>query len=187
MAGYTGSKDDLLKRLRRVEGLGPADPFKRAVRHRSSLQKRRVASAMRLDALLELLGPGWLDLFGTVSYGKAAVAVLERYANPLALRKLGRARLAKLLIRASRGQWREAKADEMLERAKAMPGFVEFKSYRFDDGERVSVIQFATRADHDAWSRDVEHRLAQQAGRDFFYTEYRITVASVDRERAWPR
>jgi transposase len=100
--------------LRRVEGLGPADPFKRAVRHRSSLQKRRVASAMRLDALLELLGPGWLDLFGTVSYGKAAVAVLERYANPLALRKLGRARLAKLLIRASRGQWREAKADEIL-------------------------------------------------------------------------
>jgi hypothetical protein len=69
---------------------------------------------MRLDALLELLGPGWLDLFGTVSYGKAAVAVLERYANPHALRKLGRARLAKLLIRASRGQWREAKADEIL-------------------------------------------------------------------------
>ena len=81
----------------------------------------------------------------------------------------------------------EAKADEMLERAKAMPGFVEFKSYRSDDGERVSVIQFATRADHDAWARDVEHRLAQQAGRDSFYTEYRITVASVDRERAWPR
>ena len=81
----------------------------------------------------------------------------------------------------------EAKADEMLERAKAMPGFVEFKSYRSDDGERVSVIQFATRADHDAWARDVEHRLAQQAGRDSFYAEYRITVASVDRERAWPR
>jgi hypothetical protein len=69
---------------------------------------------MRLDALLELMGPQWLGLFGTVSYGKAAIAVLERYANPLALRKLGRARLTKLLIRASRGNWREDKADELL-------------------------------------------------------------------------
>lgn len=100
--------------LRRVESLGPADPFKRAVRHRSSLQKRRVACAMRLDALLELLGPGWLEVFGTVSYGKTAVAVLERYASPVALKKLGRARLTRLVIRASRGAWREAKADEIL-------------------------------------------------------------------------
>jgi transposase len=100
--------------LRRVEGLGPADPFKRAVRHRSGLQKRRVACAMRLDALLELLGPGWLEVFGTNAYGKTAVAVLERYANPVALKKLGRARLTKLVIRASRGAWRETKADEIL-------------------------------------------------------------------------
>lgn len=100
--------------LRAIDSLGPADPFKRAVRHRSSVQERRVACAMRLDALLELLGPDWLDLFGTVSYGKSAVAVLERYANPVALKKLGRARLTKLLIRASRGAWREAKADEIL-------------------------------------------------------------------------
>jgi hypothetical protein len=65
-------------------------------------------------AFLELLGPGWLDLFGTVSYGKTAVAVLERYASPHALKKLGRARLTRLVIRASRGAWREAKADEIL-------------------------------------------------------------------------
>ena len=84
------------------------------VRHRTSIQKRRTSCAMRLDALLELLGPGWLELFGTISYGKAAVAVLERYANPHALRKLGQSRLTKLLIRASRGQFREDKADEIL-------------------------------------------------------------------------
>jgi transposase len=42
------------------------------------------------------------------------VAVLERYANPHALNKLGRSRLTKLLIRASRGHWREDKADEIL-------------------------------------------------------------------------
>lgn len=100
--------------LRTVDHLGPAEPLKRAVRHRSSIQKRRTACAMRCDALLELLGPGWLDLFGTIPYGKAAVTVLERYANPHALRKLGRSRLSKLLIRSSRGQFREDKADEIL-------------------------------------------------------------------------
>ncbi len=100
--------------MRVVDHLGPAEPLKRAVRHRSSIQKHRVASAMRLDSLLELMGPGWLDVFGTTPYGKAAVAVLERYANPHALRKLGRSRLAKLLIRSSRGSFREDKADELL-------------------------------------------------------------------------
>jgi transposase len=100
--------------LRQIDSLGPADALKRAVRHRSSIQKRRTSAAMRIDALVELLGPDWAGLFGTVSYGKAVVAVLERYANPHALKKLGRSRLSKLLIRASRGHWREDKADEIL-------------------------------------------------------------------------
>jgi heme-degrading monooxygenase HmoA len=81
----------------------------------------------------------------------------------------------------------ERRAEEMLARARAMPGFVEFKSYASDDGERVSVIQFASRATHDAWARDVEHRVAQAQGRDAFYAQYRITVAEVTSERAWPR
>ena len=100
--------------LRRIDSLGPADPLKRAVRHRSSLLKRRTAVAGRLDAMVELLGPGWADLFGDVSYGKTAVAVLGRYANPYAVRRLGRSRLTKLLIRSSRGRWRQDKADEIL-------------------------------------------------------------------------
>lgn len=103
-----------LEGLRQIDSLGPAEPLKRAVRHRSSLQKRRTACAGRLDALLELMGPGWGGVFGTAAYNKTTVAVLERYANPHALRKLGRSRLSKLLIRASRGAWREDKADEIL-------------------------------------------------------------------------
>lgn len=35
--------------LRAVDGLGPAEPLRRAVRHRSSLQKRRIAAMQRLD------------------------------------------------------------------------------------------------------------------------------------------
>lgn len=100
--------------LREMDDLGPAEPLKRAVRHRSALQKKRVACAMRLDALLELMGPHWLDVFGNVKYNKTAVAVLERYANPNSLKRLGRSRLTKLVIRVSRGSFREDKADELL-------------------------------------------------------------------------
>lgn len=100
--------------LRTIDDLGPAEPLKRAVRHRSSLQKRRVQAMQRLDALVELLGPGWADVLGAGDYNKTALAVLERYADPAALKKFGRKRLAALLIRTSRGHFREAKADDLL-------------------------------------------------------------------------
>ena len=105
------------KGLRVIDDLGPAVPLKRAVRHRDSIINRRQACAGRLDALLELMGPHWVGIFGEASYNKTAVAVLEKYANPHALRKLGRSRLIKLMIRSSRGHIRDAKADELLEAA----------------------------------------------------------------------
>jgi transposase len=100
--------------LRSIDHLGPAQPLLRAVRLRSSLVKRRTAVSVRLDALVELLGPTWGDVLGTGDYAMSALAVLERYADPRALKKLGRKRLTTLLIRASRGQWRESKADDLL-------------------------------------------------------------------------
>jgi transposase len=103
--------------LRTIDDLGPAVSLKRAVRHRDSLVQRRQACAGRLDALLELMGPQWIGIFGEASYNKTAIAVLEKYANPYALRKLGRSRLIKLMIRSSRGNIRDAKADELLEAA----------------------------------------------------------------------
>lgn len=100
--------------LRRVDDLGPAEPLKRATRHRSSIQKRRTAAMQRLDALVELLGPGWADVLGTGDYSKTALAVLERCSDPRAMKRLGHKRLSGLVIRTSRGAWREAKADELL-------------------------------------------------------------------------
>lgn len=97
-----------------VDELGPAEPLKRAVRRRSSLVERRTGCYQRLDALVELLGPAWADVLGTGDYGKAALAVLERYSNPYALKRAGRNRLTAMLIRYSRGAWREAKADALL-------------------------------------------------------------------------
>jgi transposase len=100
--------------LRDIDDLGPAEPLRRAVRHRSSIQKRRTSAMLRLDALVELLGPAWAEVLGAGDYTKTALAVLERYADPTALKKLGRKRLAGLLIRTSRGAWRETKADELM-------------------------------------------------------------------------
>ena len=100
--------------LRQVDSLGPADALKRAVRMRSTLVKQRSAMASRVDSLVELLGPHWAGLFGTTSYGKTGIAVLGRYANPYALKRLGRSRLSKVVAKASRGHWGDDKADEIL-------------------------------------------------------------------------
>lgn len=67
-------------------------------------------------------------------------------------------------------------AAHMENRARAMPGFVDFKSFVADDGERVSVIVFDTIAHQHAWRDDPEHRVAQQRGRDAFYSEYSVSV-----------
>ena len=102
--------------LRSCEGLGPGEALKRAVRLRSNLVQRRTASLARLDALMELLGPGWYDTLGG-DPTKSALALLERYADPHLIKRLGQARLTRFLIRTSRGQWREAKATALLEAA----------------------------------------------------------------------
>lgn len=100
--------------LRAIDDLGPAEPLRRAVRHRSSIQKRRTQAMQRLDSLVELLSPVWAEVSGSGDYNKTALGVLERYADPTALKKLGRKRLTALLVRTSRGHFREATADELL-------------------------------------------------------------------------
>ena len=103
--------------LRPTPGLGPAEALRRAVGHRQSLVARRTGCVQRLDGLVELLGPGWYAVLGS-ELGKTALTVLERYADPNALQRLGRARLTRLLIRTSRGAWREDKADALLAAAR---------------------------------------------------------------------
>jgi hypothetical protein len=79
----------------------------------AAIVKRRTAVFQRLDAQLELLGPAWYDALGS-NYGKAALALLARYADPHSLIRLGHARLTRFLIRHSRGAWREHHATMLL-------------------------------------------------------------------------
>ena len=76
-------------------------------------------------------------------------------------------------------------ATVMESRARAMPGFVDFKHFVADDGERVSVIVFESREAHDAWRDDPVHRAAQQRGRDDWYAEYHILVGELSHEVRW--
>ena len=100
------------------DALGPADALKRAVRRRSDLVERRTGCYLRLDALVELLGPAWADVLGTGNdIGVTALKVLERYADPRKLQDLGLEQLTEFLIKHSRGHWRQDKAEALLDAA----------------------------------------------------------------------
>ena len=69
-----------------------------------------------------------------------------------------------------------ALAAQMEVAARAMPGFVDFKSFRADDGEQVSVVTFDSPEAQRAWREDPRHVAAQRRGRDELYLEYSIQV-----------
>lgn len=96
-------------------GLGPGDPLRRATRLRQTLVKRRSTTLARLDALLEILGPGWMQALGSDLANKTPLRFLAAgYACPHTVKRLGRARLARFIYRHSRGAWGEAKAVALL-------------------------------------------------------------------------
>lgn len=81
----------------------------------------------------------------------------------------------------------EPLAERMAELADAMPGFVERKTFTADDGERVTLVTFATREEQQAWREQPEHRAAQRAGIDHIYSEYRLQVCVLEDERSFTR
>jgi heme-degrading monooxygenase HmoA len=81
----------------------------------------------------------------------------------------------------------EATAAEMEDAARAMAGFVDFKTFTADDGERVSIVVFDSPDSHAAWRNDPRHRAAQRRGREEWYAEYRIQVCTLDREYTFQR
>lgn len=66
----------------------------------------------------------------------------------------------------------------MAELAAQQPGFVSFKTFAADDGERVSIIEFASEQAQAAWHAHPEHREAQRLGRERFYSEFELVVCT---------
>ena len=79
-----------------------------------------------------------------------------------------------------------ATAVRMRQLAEQVPGFVAIKTFQADDGERVSIVEFASEESHRAWREHPEHRAAQERGRAEFYSEYRIQVCALERQYQFP-
>jgi heme-degrading monooxygenase HmoA len=80
-----------------------------------------------------------------------------------------------------------ATAERMLELARAQPGFVSFQHYEAADGERVSIVEFASEEAVEAWRRHPEHREAQRRGRGEWYAWFRLTTCTPLRETVFRR
>ena len=104
--------------LHLAEALGPGDPLKRAVKIRAGLVHRRSTSMARLDSLLEILGPGWIDALGT-RMTQTAFRFLATYAHPHQVKRLGAARLARWFQHHSRKAWGPERAAAIVAAAEA--------------------------------------------------------------------
>jgi heme-degrading monooxygenase HmoA len=81
----------------------------------------------------------------------------------------------------------EAMSDEMDVLAKTMPGFIDVKSYRADDGERLTVVWWEDAETLKHWREHVRHRVAQRQGRQQWYEYYKMEVADVTRISTFDR
>jgi heme-degrading monooxygenase HmoA len=73
----------------------------------------------------------------------------------------------------------------MAELATSMPGFVSYRDYAAADGESVSIVEFESQETLAAWRDHPEHRQAQAAGRERWFSEYRVTVCESVRESSF--
>ena len=71
--------------------------------------------------------------------------------------------------------------ERMAELAKGTLGLISHKDYTAEDGENVTVVEFASEPDLLAWRQHPEHVLAQQRARRDFFSDYRIQVCRVER------
>ena len=75
-----------------------------------------------------------------------------------------------------------AKRRGMRELAEAMPGFISFKTFQAEDGERVSLIEFESEDTLQSWREHPEHQKSQELGRTKFYDDFQIQVCSILRQ-----
>ena len=75
-----------------------------------------------------------------------------------------------------------ALADRMLALAQEMPGFISYKAYAADDGERVSIHEWETAEHLRSWREHPEHVKAQALGRKRYYAEYTSYICDTPRE-----
>ncbi len=76
-------------------------------------------------------------------------------------------------------------AARMAALAKTMPGYISHKGFVAEDGERVTVVEFASEETQRVWATNLQHVEAKKKGRADFYTEYRLQICEVKREMSF--
>jgi heme-degrading monooxygenase HmoA len=78
-------------------------------------------------------------------------------------------------------------ADKVYALAREMPGFVSSKDFVAEDGERLTVIEFDSAENLEAWRVQPDHHAAQRQGRDEYFDEYSLQVCELIRESKFKR
>lgn len=80
----------------------------------------------------------------------------------------------------------EAMAEAMMRLALQQPGCLGAESVRDETGLGITVSYFTDEASLVAWKKDARHLVAQRAGRERWYSHYKLRVAKVERDYAGP-
>lgn len=76
-------------------------------------------------------------------------------------------------------------ARRMSELAKEVPGYVSHKGYVSDDGERVTIVEFASEEALETWRVNPHHMAAKRRGFESFFLEFRFQICRVLRSKSW--
>ena len=74
-------------------------------------------------------------------------------------------------------------AARMVELAAQQPGFLGVESAR--EGVGITVSYWADLESIAAWKGHAEHLIAQERGREVWYSEYKTRIAKVERDYGW--
>lgn len=78
-------------------------------------------------------------------------------------------------------------ATEMLAYAKQHPGYVDFRQYTADDGERLTVVRWKDAETLQSWREDPRHVAAKKRGRELWYETYDIDIAELKESKHFDR
>lgn len=78
-------------------------------------------------------------------------------------------------------------AERIYQLALTMPGLVSSSDFRAEDGERLTIVEFRSAEELEAWRVQSEHLAAQQKGREHYFTEYSLQVCQELRVSRFPR
>lgn len=77
-------------------------------------------------------------------------------------------------------------AQRMNELAACQPGYLGIESARGSDGLGITVSYWESQEAIAAWKKNAEHRIAQETGKQLWYSDYRVRIARVEREYGKP-